>query len=159
MLCDKILGNVKNMQTEKQSVDYVDFYWDEAFKKVHKKVSQKGTEVGIRLDDSILTRGIRTGDILFEEETQILAARILPCQVIEIRIDRDHPKMTAKVCYEIGNRHAALFWGEDGESFLTPYTQPMLKMLEKLHGVKAQVKEAQLDFDARISASVNAHTH
>lgn len=159
MLCDKILGNVKNMQTEKQSVDYVDFYWDEAFKKIHKKVSQKGTEVGIRLDDSILTRGIRTGDILFEEETQILAARILPCQVIEIRIDSDHPKMTAKVCYEIGNRHAALFWGEDGESFLTPYTQPMLEMLEKLHGVKAQVKEAQLDFDARISASVNAHTH
>ena len=88
MLCDKILGNVKDTQVGNRSVDYVDFYWDEAFKKIHKKVSQRGMEVGIRLDDSVLTKGIRTGDILFEDETQILAARILPCQVIEIRIDR-----------------------------------------------------------------------
>ena len=159
MLCENIRGTIKDVQAEKRSVDYVDFYWDEAFKKIHKKVSQKGTEVGIRLDDSILTRGIRNGDILWEGEDQVLVARILPCEVIEIRIDKNHSKMTAKVCYEIGNRHAALFWGEDGESFLTPYTQPMLELLKKLHGVETWVKELQLDFDARISASVNSHTH
>lgn len=67
--------------------------------------------------------------------------------------------MAAKVCYEIGNRHAVLLWGEEEQTFLTPYTQPVLEMLEKIHGVKAEVKEQALDFDKRISASINSHTH
>lgn len=159
MLCEKIRGNLRDSDLGGKAVDYVDFYWDEAFKKIHKKKSREGIPVGIRLDDSILTRGIRTGDILFMDDNQVLAAWIRPCQVIEIRVREDHPHMMAKVCYEIGNRHAALLWGERKETLITPYTRPMLEMLEKLHGVETQVKEIQLDFDARICASVNSHTH
>ncbi|HIX29885.1 MAG TPA: urease accessory protein UreE [Candidatus Blautia stercoravium] len=159
MLCENIWGNLKDTDTTGKKIDYVEFEWDEAFKRIHKKVSREGKEVGIRLDDSVLTKGIRTGDILWQEGDALLAAKILPCKVIEVKLAKGHEKMGAKVCYEIGNRHAVLLWGEEEDTFLTPYTQPVLEMLEKIHGVKAEVKEQVLDFDKRISASINSHTH
>lgn len=159
MLCENIWGNLKDIDTTGKKIDYVEFEWDEAFKRIHKKVSRAGKEVGIRLDDSVLTKGIHTGDILWQEGDEVLAAEILPCKVIEVKLTKGHEKMAAKVCYEVGNRHAVLLWGEEEQTFLTPYTQPVLEMLEKIHGVKAEVKEQVLDFDKRISASIHSHTH
>ena len=67
--------------------------------------------------------------------------------------------MSAKVCYEIGNRHAPLFWGDQENTFITIYNEPMMVMLEKLHGVRAEKKTLKLDFDRRISASIHNHHH
>ena len=67
--------------------------------------------------------------------------------------------MVAKVCYEIGNRHAPLFYGKDALSFLTPYNEPMLQMFGKLHGVKAEKAVEKLDFDRRISSGAHSHHH
>ena len=67
-------------------------------------------------------------------------------------------KQAAKVCYEIGNRHAPLFWGEN-DTFITIYNEPMLLMLQKLHGVTAEKELKKLDFDQRISASIHNHHH
>ncbi|MDO5422359.1 MAG: urease accessory protein UreE [Eubacteriales bacterium] len=159
MLCEKILGNCADDGFSGKTVDYVDIPWDEAFKKIHRKVSAAGREVGIRLDDSILTRGLSQGDVLGVEGDTVIAVNIPPCKAILIWVDPFHPQMAAKVCYEIGNRHASLFWGEKENSFITPYNEPMLLMLSKLPGVEAQVREVKLDFDRRISASINAHTH
>ena len=160
MLCEKILCNMKELaDSGDKKIDYVDFEWDEAFKKIHKKTSRAGVEVGLRLEDSVLTQGIRTGDVFYMDEEQILAASILPCKVIEVHVREDHPHMVAKVCYEIGNRHATLLWGEGENTFITPYTQPLMELLQKLHGVEVVEKNIVLDFDKRISASVNSHTH
>ena len=121
MLCEKILCNLKELaDLEEKKIDYVDFEWDEAFKKIHKKTSRGGVEVGLRLEDSVLTQGIRTGDVFYMDEEKILAASILPCRVIEVHVRKDHPHMVAKVCYEIGNRHATLLWGEGENTFITP---------------------------------------
>ena len=57
MICEKILGKLTDGEFSGKKVDYVDIHWDEAFKKLHRKTSQGGTELGIRLDDSVLTRG------------------------------------------------------------------------------------------------------
>ena len=79
MLCEKILCNLKELaDLEEKKIDYVDFEWDEAFKKIHKKISRGGVEVGLRLEDSVLTQGIRTGDVFYMDEEKILAASILP---------------------------------------------------------------------------------
>ena len=110
-------------------------------------------------DDGILTKGIRQGDILWEEGENVIAVNIPDCDVIEIWISRNHPEMTAKVCYEIGNCHASLFCGRDRNSFITPYSEPMLHMLNQIPGISVTVKQAKLDFDKRISAGVSAHTH
>ena len=56
MLCENIWGNLKDIDTTGKKIDYVEFEWDEAFKRIHKKVSRAGKEVGIRLDDSVLTK-------------------------------------------------------------------------------------------------------
>ncbi len=56
MLCEKILGKLKDFDLTGKTVEYVDIEWHEAFKKIHRKTTDSGREVGIRLDDSVLTR-------------------------------------------------------------------------------------------------------
>ena len=53
MLCEQVLGKLHDFDTTGKTIEYVDIEWHEAFKKIHKKTTDKGTEVGIRMDDSI----------------------------------------------------------------------------------------------------------
>ena len=125
MLCEKILGRTDQMDLSGYQLDYVNIEWYEAFKKIHKKVTDKGEEVGIRLDDSVLTRGLYEGDILYLDKERALVVHTPKCMVIRVKVDENHPHMAAKVCYEIGNRHAPLFYGEEENTFNTPETEPM----------------------------------
>ena len=158
MLCEQVLGKLEDLDVSGKTVEYVDIEWHEAFKKIHKKITDQGREVGIRMDDSILSRGLFQGDVIYQDETVIVAVNTPPCEIIEIVLAPGHEKMAAKVCYEIGNRHAPLFWGEK-DTFITIYNEPMLVMLSKIHGVTAEKKIAKLDFDRRISASLHNHHH
>lgn len=158
MLCEQVLGKLEDLDVSGRTVEYVDIEWHEAFKRIHKKITDQGREVGIRMDDSILSRGLFQGDVIYQDETVIVAVNTPPCEIIEIALAPGHEKMAAKVCYEIGNRHAPLFWGEK-DTFITIYNEPMLVMLSKIHGVIAEKKIAKLDFDRRISASIHNHHH
>ena len=159
MLCEKILGRADQTDLSGRQLDYVNIEWVEAFKKIHKKVTDKGEEVGIRLDDTVLSRGLYEGDILYLDKERALVVHTPKCMVIRVKVDENHPHMAAKVCYEIGNRHAPLFYGEEENTFITPYNEPMYLMLEKLHGVTATKEIQRLDFDRRISAAVHNHHH
>lgn len=159
MICETVLGNLKYRLENKKEVDYVDIEWHEAFKKIHKKFTYSGTEVGIRLGNEILLSGLRDGDILYEDNLRIIAVNIPKCEVIKISIDEDHGFMLGKVCYEVGNRHATLFWGNNHLEVITPYNGSLLKLINSLHGVDAEVDKIKLDFDKSISASINNHTH
>ena len=160
MLCEQILGKLEEMDTNGKTVEYVDIEWHEAFKKIHRKTTDQGTDVGIRMDDSVLTRGLLQDDVIYEDESRIIAVNTPPCEVIEIRLEKGHEKAAAKVCYEIGNRHAPLFWGGDGtDTIVTIYNEPVMAMLQKIHGVIPGKKTEKLNFDHRISASVHNHHH
>ena len=159
MLCEKILGRADQTDLSGRQLDYVNIEWFEAFKKIHKKVTDKGEEVGIRLDDTVLSRGLYEGDILYLDKERALVVHTPKCMVIRVKVDENHPHMAAKVCYESGNRHAPLFYGEEENTFITPYNEPMYLMLEKLHGVTATKEIQRLDFDRRISAAVHNHHH
>mgnify|MGYP003550710963 FL=1 len=158
MLCEQVLGKLEDLDVSGKTVEYVDIEWHEAFKKIHKKITEQGREVGIRMDDSILSRGLFQGDVIYQDETVIVAVNTPLCEIIEITLVPGHEKMAAKVCYEIGNRHAPLYWGKK-DTFITIYNEPMLVMLSKIHGVTAEKKIAKLDFDRRISASIHNHHH
>ena len=158
MLVEKVIGNINDEQFKNSNIDYVDIEWHEAFKKIHKKTTDKGTEVGIRMDDSILARGLYQDDVIYADEEKLVVVNTPPCEVIRVSLTPGHEKMSAKVCYEIGNRHAPLFWGEN-DTFITIYNEPMLVMLQKIHGVKAEKEVLKLDFDKRISASIHNHHH
>lgn len=159
MICEKILGNLNHEKYPTEHIEYIDIEWHDAFHKIHKKVTKEGTEVGIRLDNDILVHGLKEGDVLYADEEKVIAVHILPCVAIIATVDAHHPEMVAKLCYEIGNRHATLFWGDTAYSFITPYTEPLLTLLNKLHGVEARVETISLDFTKAISSSINAHTH
>ena len=136
MLCEKILGKLKDFDLTGKTVEYVDIEWHEAFKKIHRKTTDSGREVGIRLDDSVLTRGLFQDDVIYADEKLVIAVNTPPCEVIEVSLEPGHEKYVAKVCNE-----------------------PMMVMLEKLHGVRAEKKTLKLDFDRRISASIHNHHH
>ena len=158
MLCEQVLGKLHDFDTTGKTIEYVDIEWHEAFKKIHKKTTDKGTEVGIRMDDSILARGLYQDDVIYADDEKLVVVNTPPCEVIRVSLTPGHEKMSEKVCYEIGNRHAPLFWGEN-DTFITIYNEPMLVMLQKIHGVQAEKEVLKLDFDKRISASIHNHHH
>ena len=156
MLVEKVIGNINDEQFKNSNIDYVDIEWHEAFKKLHRKTSQSGIEVGIKLDNDILTRGLRQGDVLAINEDNVIAVNIPKDTALVVKVDDTH--LVPKVCYEIGNRHATLFEGSSHNEFITIYSEPMKEMLEKI-GANATVEEIQFDFNKSISSSINAHHH
>ena len=50
MVCEQILGKLSEFDTSGKTIEYVDIEWHEAFKKIHKKTTDHGTELGIRMD-------------------------------------------------------------------------------------------------------------
>lgn len=156
MLVEKVIGNLNDDQFKNKNVDYVDIEWHEAFKKLHRKTSQSGIEVGIKLDNDILTRGLRQGDVLAINEDNVIAVNIPKDKALVVKVDDTH--LVPKVCYEIGNRHATLFEGSSHNEFITIYSEPMKEMLEKI-GANVTVEEIQFDFNKSISSSINAHHH
>ena len=156
MLVEKVIGNLNDDQFKNSNIDYVDIEWHEAFKKLHRKTSQSGIEVGIKLDNDILTRGLRQGDVLAINEDNVIAVNIPKDKALVVKVDDTH--LVPKVCYEIGNRHATLFEGSSHNEFITIYSEPMKEMLEKI-GANVTVEEIQFDFNKSISSSINAHHH
>ena len=156
MLVEKVIGNINDEQFKNSNIDYVDIEWHEAFKKLHRKTSQSGIEVGIKLDNDILTRGLRQGDVLAINEDNVIAVNIPKDKALVVKVDDTH--LVPKVCYEIGNRHATLFEGDNHNEFITLYSEPMKEMLEKI-GANVTVEEIQFDFNKSISSSINAHHH
>lgn len=159
IISESVKGNLRDGGYEGHQKDFVDIEWHEAYKRLHKKTTQGGTEIGIRLGTEILVHGLREGDVLWQEDGEIIVVHVPPCEVIVIDIDRHHPRMAHKVCYEIGNKHAALMWGEEEMQFITPYNEPTFQLLSKLHGVQVRKDMRSLDFDKAISATVSSHTH
>ena len=156
MLVEKVIGNINDDKFKNSKIDYVDIEWHEAFKKLHRKTSQNGIEVGIKLDNDILTKGLRQGDVLAINDDSIIAVNIPKDKALVVKVDDNH--LIPKVCYEIGNRHATLFEGNNHNEFITVYSEPMKEMLEKI-GANVSVENVQFDFNKSISASINAHQH
>ena len=158
MLCEQVLGKLNEFDTTGKEIETVDIEWHEAFKRIHKKNTDKGTEVGIRMDDSILSRGLYQDDVIYADDEKLVVVNTPPCEVLRVTLIPGHEKMSAKVCYEIGNKHATLFRGEGDYQFITPLDLPIKALMEKL-GVKVERKTVKFDFKKKISSSINAHTH
>ena len=159
MLCEKVLGKMNELDLSGKRIEYVDIEWHEAFKKIHRKTTDQGSDVGIRMDDSVLSRGLFQGDVIYMDEEVAVVVNTPPCEVIEISTTEGHDMMAVKACYEIGNRHAPLFWGDTYDTYITIYDEPMMVMLSKIHGIVAEKKTAKLNFDRRISAAIHNHHH
>ncbi len=171
MLCLEVLGNIHDEECaaslgEKYGayeLDEVSLDWDEAFKKLHRKTSACGRDVGIHLGDWVLSRGLSAGDVLGIDEAgdvpAVLVVALAPTDCLVIDVDEDHPSMLAKVGWEVGNTHTPLFFGEGGFQVLCSYSEPVERLLTGLHGVSAHRADAVLDPARRVSANRHGHHH
>lgn len=167
MLCTEVLGNMEDSAVadryKEYSVDHVNLDWHEAFKKLHRKTSEGGLDVGIRLGDWVLTHGLHSGDVLGVEEvggtSTVVVARLLPTKCLVIDVAHDHPFMLAKVGWEVGNAHTPLFFGENDFELACTYTEPVERLLSGLHAVTVHVEDRALDPARRVSNHTHHHHH
>ncbi|PAF46939.1 urease accessory protein UreE [Helicobacter sp. 12S02634-8] len=146
-------GNLSDRDVSKLWVDYIDLQWYDTRKKIARWKTRSGEEIAMRLIQAP-KMGLSQGDILFEEGNKVIAINILPTEVLCAYACSTSE--VAKICYEIGNRHMALFFGSNEFEFQTPFEKPIKVLLDKL-GIKNAVLSSRLDSSKRISVSM-AHT-
>lgn len=128
MIVDKILGNKSDFDIGTRTVETIEVEWFEIHKKLLKKLSSTGEEIGIKIQTVI-----NDGDILFADSKKIIIVDIIPTELININIDS--MKDMGRLCYELGNRHLSL---AISESYVrVPYDNPTFEYLKKL-GFNAQ---------------------
>ncbi len=156
MIVETVLGNVNDAQFKWIEVKHVSFDWFECAKRLHRKAASDGADIVIRLDHHTAHRGLYQGDVLAREGDALYAVDILPCDCITVEVHDS--KRLAKLCYEIGNRHAPLFYGDSDNTFVIPFDRPMADMIERL-GYKYEVKRLKLSGSNAISAAISSHSH
>lgn len=123
MIINQTIGNLSENPSAK-NIDYLDLEWFETTKRIQRKKTRLGTDIAIKF----LREGqrLREGDILFEDEENIIAVNVLETEAIVMSPDSLLEMGT--VCYEIGNKHIPLFIQED--KVLLPFEMPMFRWLE-----------------------------
>ena len=159
MLCEKVLGSLRDGRYDGRRVDYVDIEWHEAHSRVHRKTSGDGEDVGIRLADEGAARGLHQDDVLFADEHKVIAVNIPPADALKVVVSCDHRQEVARLCWEVGNTHTPMFRGEGELTFYVPYSEPLAQKIAALHGVEAQREQARLDFDRALSSAAGGHHH
>ncbi len=155
MIVNNVIGRISDPQFSGAEIDYLDIEWYNCQKKINRLFTQKGTEIGLRLDEHTATHGLKQDDVLAQTETGIIAVNILPAECLVINIEDTN--ILPKFCYEIGNRHAPFFNGEKPNQFVIPYDKTIQIMIEKLN-IKTEIKDVKLDLDKSIS-STPGHSH
>ncbi|MCT2561742.1 urease accessory protein UreE [Chryseobacterium herbae] len=123
MIINQTIGNLAENPSAKH-IDYLDLEWFETTKRIQRKKTRLGTDIAIKF----LREGqrLREGDILFEDEENIIAVNVLETEAI--MMSPDSLLEMGTVCYEIGNKHIPLFIQED--KVLLPFEMPMFRWLE-----------------------------
>ncbi|WP_104741990.1 urease accessory protein UreE [Helicobacter ailurogastricus] len=153
MRAEAILGNLHtnppNGEDGVATVDFIDLEWFDSQKRMGRFKTRGGEEVVMKLENPP-KMGLADGDILFQAPGKVVAINILPTEVLCAYASSMHE--VARICYEVGNRHASLYYGEENLSFKTPFEKPLQVLFERL-GVKHAVLKSKLDASKRISVS------
>lgn len=144
MIAEKILGKLHD--TSKQ-VETVTIDWFERDKKLLRKTTSSGEDIGIRVDSPL-----NEGDILYEDDRKIIAVEIAPCDLISVNVGS--MQEMGRLCFELGNRHLSLSISENNVK--CPYDEPTFEYLKRL-GFKAEKTHEK--FAGYIECKAHAHTH
>ena len=123
MVIHQKIGNLEAYNINDKAIDWLALEWYETRKRIlHKRtISERGIILKFLQENPALTEG----DVLFEDETSIIAIQILPCDAIVIQPINMFEM--ASVCYEIGNKHLPLFYEND--TVLVPFDAPLFRLL------------------------------
>lgn len=123
MLIQTKIGKLCAANTTGKTIDRLQLEWYETRKRILRKQTAGGKDVSIKFLDE--NPDLTEGDILFEDENNIVAVSVLPCECIVIKPVNMFEM--ASVCYEIGNKHLPLFYEE--EYLLVPFDAPLMRLL------------------------------
>lgn len=151
MLIEKIMAKAGELNLAGTELDEVYFEWYELNKKILRKTTAAGVELGFRLKDS----GLGEGDIVAANESGFIVVRIIPCQCLAV--SWHNWQQLARICYEIGNRHAPLFINSAADRLLLPFDEPMERLLNKLGAHTSVVNEKLITPLASLSGHSHAH--
>ncbi|MCI8648237.1 MAG: urease accessory protein UreE [Firmicutes bacterium] len=150
MIIEQIQGNLRNMELEGCSVDYVILSADELQKHHQKLRTASGESIKLSLEEG---QTLKCGDILKQEKGRIIAVDLKEEKVFELR-----PKSKrewAKAAFNIGNMHQKLYLYD--EYLRVPY-DPVLERLMELLGIEYTVKTEKLDgILANVKTGHSAH--
>lgn len=121
MIIYEILGQFDGHSHKK--IDYVNIEWFEREKKLLRKTSENGVDIGLKIEQDL-----NDGDILFEDDENIIIINILDTQLIKTHV-HSMAEM-GKLCFEIGNRHLSLNITENYVEI--PFDNPTFEYLKKL---------------------------
>jgi urease accessory protein len=153
MLVEKIIARSGELNLIGADTDEVYFEWYELNKKILRKTTSKGLELGFRLADG--AHGLRDGDIVAQTSNEFIVARIIPCKCLEVSW-HDWREL-ASICYEVGNRHAPLFINTIGDRLLLLFDEPMQVLLTKLGAHICVVTEKLIT--PLVAFSGHSHAH
>ncbi|MGN0642454.1 MAG: urease accessory protein UreE [Huintestinicola sp.] len=144
MIVEKILGK---LQDTSKTVETVTIDWFERDKKLLRKTTSAGENIGIKVDSPL-----NESDILYEDDSRIIAVEIAPCDLISVNVNN----MTemGRLCFELGNRHLSLSISDD--TVKCPYDEPTFEYLKKLG---FDVTKTHEKFSGYIECRAHAHTH
>lgn len=159
MIVERPIGTLLDADYSSLEVDYVDLEWYECRRRVQKATSHSGVAVGLRLDQDTLNVGLLQDDVLAVVDGKAIAVNVKEAEVLVVKLT--NVKDAAKITYEIGNRHAPLFYGENFDEIMMAYDKPMEVMLEKLHA-HPTVEQRKLLNNLSLSAvntGAEGHSH
>ena len=144
MIAEKIIGKLHDTS---KTVETVTIDWFERDKKLLRKTTSSGEDIGIKVDSPL-----NEGDILYEDDRKIIAVEIAPCDLISVNVGS--MQEMGRLCFELGNRHLSLSISENNVK--CPYDEPTFEYLKRL-GFKAEKTHEK--FAGYIECKAHAHTH
>lgn len=144
MVTQKIYGKIG--KTDKR-IDTVLIEWFERDKKLLRKTTSFGEEIGIKITDTLCE-----GDVIFEDDEKIIVIEIAPSDLISVEIS--DIKEMGKLCFELGNRHLSLAIYDN--CVKCPFDQPTFEYLIKLGFNAEKVYEK---FEDYTECKGHSHNH
>ncbi|MDR1538951.1 MAG: urease accessory protein UreE [Clostridiales bacterium] len=122
MIIEKVLGNLSSYPQDRR-IDALKLEWFELDRKILRKFSSEGEDVGLRVKDPL-----RDGDVLFDDGHKVIAIELAPCQIIRVRASTK--KEMGEICLALGNRHIPASISED--SAVAPFDSPAFDYLSSM---------------------------
>lgn len=147
MIAENIFGNISDYPVNDRRIEKVGLEWYELEKKLMRKRTDSGEEIGIRMSGHM-----KDGDVLYADEQRVIVIDVLPAELTVIPVYT--MQEMGRLCFELGNRHLSLSIGEREVS--VPYDEPTFLYLAKL-GFKPEKKKEK--FTHFTVCHAHGHSH
>ncbi|EGW37911.1 urease accessory protein UreE [Desulfosporosinus sp. OT] len=130
MIVTKVIGKLADLeqiyQHEKETftIEQLHLSWDELQKRILRKTTDVGRDIGIQLESGHL----HPGDILYREENHLIVVKVKEEAVLVVPVG--NMREMGLAAHAIGNMHAPIELKSD--CVITPYNQVLQEQLAKL---------------------------